>query len=506
MHQEATTLAAVDVRLLAGSGVVAVVLAVTCLRAWRKKWDIDDTPTSTCRGVFVGRNEVIGQAVPLGQPLMAPFSQAAVVWFEWHLEKYRSSGENSSWVTVEKRATAAPFWVQDETGRVLVRPRKAKIESVPSACRPIGSSYAPPYSRWELRQWALVGEDMIERQRSLASDPAFAEAPHPGGGWFSSTPDTIDPISRLSGKHRVTERMIPAGSPVYLLGEASPRTDINGLEFDAATHEGLLISGKSEGQMSSASSSRALLSGLGALAALPFFVGCVSADVRGEVRWSWVAAALVAELTAFLVITLTRNFNRQVAVKEQAAKAWSMIDVSLRRRSELLPNLARVVSAYAGHERLVQETTALLRADHDPQVRSAGEALPSEQTLASAESADRAQRSAAASAVALAEAYPELKADRMFLDLQFRIADSEEAVASARTFYNDAINVLRDRRQQFPGSLFARMVDVPSWRLFEAEEAETYAPALSLAPALIGGANTVDHEPALEPPPGGSSF
>ncbi len=189
---------------------------------------------------------------------------------------------------------------------------------------------------------------------------------------------------------------------------------------------------------------------------------------------------VVAELGVLFLITLQRNYNRQVEVKEQAAKAWSLIDVSLQRRHELIPNLVAVVERYAAHERTTQELVSQLRAVPQPPPT---EALPSDQTLDRATEVDRGLRNAAASTAAVVEAYPDLRADSVFLDLQRRYVDAEEAVASARLFYNDAIELLRTRRGQFPGSLFARFVQVPSWNLFEAEEAATIAPSISTAPA-----------------------
>src|SRR3954463_16784301 len=188
-----------DVKLVIFAGIGALVLIAVCVSSWRKKWEIDDTPTSTCRGVFVGRNEVVGTAVPLGAPLTTPFSQSHVVWFSWELEKYVSSGDDSEWRTVERRSTAAPFWIQDDTGRVLVRPRGADIESDQTLCENLDKSFSPPYSRWQLRQWVLVGEDVLERQASMA-DASFAELPQMGGKWFSTGEDTGSPISTLSGK------------------------------------------------------------------------------------------------------------------------------------------------------------------------------------------------------------------------------------------------------------------------------------------------------------------
>ena len=477
------------------TGAFAIGLGFACLSSWRKKWVIDDTPTSTCRGVFVGRNEVVGQAVPLYEPIVTPFSQTSAVWFSWNLERWEKSGDNSSWVSKEKRQTAAPFWLQDETGRVLVRPRRADLEPVQTLCEKLDRDFAPPYSRWQLRQWVLVGEDAIERSESLA-DTAFAAPPTVDGGWFDSTPDTASPISTLSGTWRVTERVIAAGAPIYLLGTASPRTDGPGLEFSGKTGD-LLVSTKSEAQVASSSGWSARLCGLGCLVLSAVFVGAATSARFDEVKWFLVVWTLGLEVGILFLLTLQRNYNRQVEVKEQAAKAWSLIDVSLQRRSELIPNLVAVAKEYGAHEQGVQQAAAELRAVPE---KPPTEELPSDATIEGAQSTDRGLKSAAKTAVALAEASPDLKASSVFGDLQLRIADAEESVASARQFYNDAIEVLRTRRAQFPGSLFARFVDVPSWKLFEAEEAARFVPSVALAPSAAPVLDPSAAVPPASPP------
>jgi LemA protein len=474
------------------TGALAIGLGFVCLSAWRKKWIIDDTPTSTCRGVFVGRNEVIGQAVPLYDPIVTPFSQTSAVWFSWHLERWEKSGDDSSWVTKEKRSTAAPFWLQDDTGRVLVRPRDADIEPVQALQEDLDRGFAPPYSRWQLRQWVLLGEDTIERAQSMA-DPSFSEPPTRDGGFFSSTPDTASAISSLSGKWRITERVIAAGAPIYLLGTAAPRTDGPGLEFSGRAGD-LLVSTKSEAQVASSSGWTARLSGLGCLLLSAVFVGAATDALFDEIKWFLVFWTLGIEVGILFLLTLQRNYNRQVEVKEQAAKAWSLIDVSLQRRSELLPNLLEVVKQYTAHEHEVQAAAAELRSVPD---KPATEELPTDATLEGAQLTDRGLKSAAKTTVALAEAYPDLKASSTYLDLQVRIADAEESVASARQFYNDAIEVLRTRRSQFPGSLFARFVDVPSWKLFEAEEAATFVPSAAVAPSAAPAPDASGQAPAV---------
>ncbi|MCB1030720.1 MAG: LemA family protein [Acidimicrobiales bacterium] len=457
---------------------LAVLFGVMSLSAWRKKWAIDDTPTSKCRGVFVGRNEVVGTAEALYEPLRAPFTQTPCVWFSWELEEYKKQGDDSSWVTIEKRSTAAPFWIADETGKVLVRPRMAKLGPRQSIQERIGTGFNPPYSLWQLRQWVLVGEDNLERHYSL-QDRSFSEPPHHKSGLFDFKVDSASPISNLPGKKRITEHVIEVGSPLYLFGTARPRMEGPGLEFVGGEEE-LIVTTKSEAQVAKSAKFAAFGLGLACMVLSGFFVGGISTSMHDEVRWGWVVGVALAELFILFLLVLQRNYNRQIEVKEQAAKAWSLIDVSLQRRSELVPKLVAVVEEFNAHELRVQELVAELRSIPAPP--PSVEKLPDDATISGAESTDLAQRHAASSTVALAEAYPELKASEVFLDLQHRYADAEEAVATARSFYNDSIEVLRTRRSQFPGSLFARLVEVPSWRLFEADLAASYVAPAAVAP------------------------
>jgi len=163
-----------------------------------------------------------------------------------------------------------------------------------------------------------------------------------------------------------------------------------------------------------------------------------------------------------------RLYNRLVVVKEQAATAWSLIDVALRRRHDLLPNLVEVVKRYAAHESSVLSASL-----------PAQEVLPSDATLQQAEVTHTAQLSESRSLVALAESYPDLKADALFQDLSSRMIQLENQVAYARTFYNDAVTVLRERRGTFPGNLMARYVTTPSWELFAATDHEVYVPPVA---------------------------
>ncbi len=153
------------------------------------------------------------------------------VWFSWDLSAGRSPRDNHEWVTVEERSTCAPFWLQDDTGRVLVRPAARTSSRSALVREKLDGDFAPPYSRWQLRQWR--GPPRRGHHRAHAEHVRLLPrgAPTVDSGWFDTTPDTASAISSLSGKHRITEKVIAAGAPIYLLGTANPRTDGPGLEF-----------------------------------------------------------------------------------------------------------------------------------------------------------------------------------------------------------------------------------------------------------------------------------
>jgi hypothetical protein len=184
-----------------------------------------------CCDVSVGSDAVAGRAVPLYEPIVTPFTQRAAVWFSWELERWDRSGGHREWTTVERRETAAPFWIEDDTGRVLVRPRGGILEPHEVLCEQIGSEFAPPYSRAQLREWVLIGEDVEERRRSMA-DPAPRATSPAGETRLADSSDADVPLDRLPGRHRITEQLIAADTTVYVFGTVRVRGDAeHALEF-----------------------------------------------------------------------------------------------------------------------------------------------------------------------------------------------------------------------------------------------------------------------------------
>jgi LemA protein len=152
-------------------------------------------------------------------------------------------------------------------------------------------------------------------------------------------------------------------------------------------------------------------------------------------------------------------YNRLVTLRNRVDNAWSQIDVQLRRRYDLIPNLVETVKGYAAHEK---ETL-----DRVIQARSA--AMSAEGVKAQGE-AENVLTGTLKSLFALAENYPDLKANQNFLMLQEELAGTESKIAYARQFYNDSVMSFNTAQQVFPASLLAGMFGFKTREYFEIEE------------------------------------
>lgn len=159
------------------------------------------------------------------------------------------------------------------------------------------------------------------------------------------------------------------------------------------------------------------------------------------------------------------TFNGLVALKHNVAKAWSNIDVLLKQRHDELPKLVETCKQYMKYEQDTLEKVMLARS----QVASARESHDVN-ALGAAESGMRA---GLGKLFAVAEAYPELKANEQFLHLQGRITGLENAIADRREFYNDSVNINNVRIEQFPSNIFAGIFNFKPSDLFQVAEADT---------------------------------
>lgn len=167
-----------------------------------------------------------------------------------------------------------------------------------------------------------------------------------------------------------------------------------------------------------------------------------------------VAIIVVVVLAIWFVVI----YNRFVRLRNLMREAWSGIDVQLKRRHDLIPNIVETVKGYTGHERTVFEEVAALR----------GGSLESE-NLRQRGDAENALTHSIKSLFAVAEAYPELKASEQFLTLQRTLTEVEEQIQFARRYYNGAVRNFNIPVQSFPGNLIAGIFHYRPEDYFEIE-------------------------------------
>lgn len=178
-----------------------------------------------------------------------------------------------------------------------------------------------------------------------------------------------------------------------------------------------------------------------------------------------VAIAVIAVFTFIMI------YNGLVRSRLRVREAWSGIDVQLKRRASLIPNLVETVKGYASHERETLENVTAARA----RLQQAG-------TPAQAAEANNMLTQTLRSLFAVAEQYPDLKANQNFLELQHELSDIEEKIAYARQFYNTNVLSYNAKTQTFPSVILANMFGFQPSEFFEAEDAAREDVKVSFAP------------------------
>lgn len=175
-----------------------------------------------------------------------------------------------------------------------------------------------------------------------------------------------------------------------------------------------------------------------------------------------IAAGAVLVLALAVVI----SYNRFVRQRNLVEESWRQVDVELRRRYDLIPNLVETVKAYAAHERSTFEAVIAARA--------AAQA-PSASRAAQGEDETELTRTLRG-LLAVAEAYPALKADQHFRELQLQLAETEDRIAAARRFYNANVRAYNTRIDAFPSSVIAGVFGFRKAEYFEVEESAARGP------------------------------
>jgi LemA protein len=205
---------------------------------------------------------------------------------------------------------------------------------------------------------------------------------------------------------------------------------------------------------------------------------------------------VIVVVLAVLVFGAIASYNRFVRQKNLIKDAWANIDTELRRRYDLIPNLVETVKGYASHERAVFENVTKARA-----MATAATGSPAEQAAAEGPFV-----AALRQLLAVAEAYPDLKANQNFLALQSELSNTEDRLQTSRRFYNANVRDYNQRVQSFPSMIIARMFGFKEEEFFEVDESlrgDAGVPKVDFAAAAASDAPETPSAPeaaAPEPP------
>lgn len=180
---------------------------------------------------------------------------------------------------------------------------------------------------------------------------------------------------------------------------------------------------------------------------------------------NWLLTVIIVIILIIIIGTVIHMYNNLVGLRNRVKNSYAQIDVQLKRRNDLIPNLVETVKGYAAHEKGVLEEVTKART-------GVMNATGIEETSA----ADNQLTGALKTLFAVAENYPDLKANSNFQQLQSELTDTEDKIAYARQFYNDVVLKYNNACQQFPSNILARLFGFNEEQFYEAPASETAVP------------------------------
>lgn len=398
--------------------LVALVCLWWSLRQRRRHRLLNDLPTSKIHGVFIGLVELKGD-VECPAPLTSYLAEAACIHYAWKVEEhyrrtrietYTDSKGNtktrtvtdSGWDTVASDDDLENFLLRDDTGFLLVRPEGATIEPLP------------------------LFDETVSRSHPL---------------YYGKGPDSS--IHGSTGTRRFTEKGIPLGARVYVLGTARERSDLVAPEITAARGSEFIVSCRTEDAIKRGFALGSWATWFLGLAALPagLYFGFVNQPPPADLPlWCILAASTWAFVWFLCWVWMVHD--SLIGLRARVRQGWSLIEVQLKRRHDLIPALAASVSALASHEKETQTALAALRTQLA--ATAPGVAGPDFTGLA-------------VTLRAVVERYPALTADSTFAALQKELIETEQRIALARAYYNDIATHYATRLEIIPDRFVAAL-------------------------------------------------
>ena len=409
-----------------------------------------DTPTSKALGVFIGQVEVEGVCVSQ-KPLISHLVLKPCVHYRWEVQEHwvRGSGKNreSGADVVASGCHSIGFYVQDETGFIWVNPAGAEIDPC----------------------------EIFDKTVTKRDPLYYAKGPR-------------ESVTGSTGQRTFTEHALTVGSKVFIRGRASERPNVVAAQIAQGEEADMfIISGHTEESISDEMSGRALAWDLagwfiafnavlvataGPGPVLKVYFGLlkiilvaiagdaldIEFDLHGELFAEGMAAisiyiplgvliSLSLHLLARVVSWPVMAFNSIIGLRNRVAQAYSLIDVQLKRRTDLIGRFAACVQGFREHEASVQ---ALV-------------------TAMWTEAEGGAMKALAPGILAVIESYPEIRAQALFNDLSKQLIETEDRIALAREYHNNIATLYNTRLERVPDRYLAGLVRMKPAALFEAE-------------------------------------
>ncbi|HHU59388.1 TPA: LemA family protein [bacterium] len=178
----------------------------------------------------------------------------------------------------------------------------------------------------------------------------------------------------------------------------------------------------------------------------------------------WIIPGIIILVAIILIMLVVSTYNKLVKSRNRVSNSWSQIDVQLKRRFDLIPNLVETTKGYASHEKGIFEEFAKARNAYNSAAK-----ISSVEGMAEA---NNMLSSTLSRLLAVSEAYPELKADKNFAEMMSNLKETEDKIAYARQFYNDVVLTYNNLREVFPSNIIANMFGFKESDYFKAAEVE----------------------------------
>lgn len=426
------------------SGALVLLLSWKALKVAlslkRKQRLLADTPTSKALGVFIGEVEVSGVCVSQA-PLISSLALAPCVYYRWQVVEHcvRGSGDNrySSEEVVASGFHSAGFYLEDETGSIWVNPTGAEVEA------------------------RRVFKKLVSRR-----DPLY----------YGKGPS--NEVHSSKGLREFTEYALCVGTKVFIRGRASERPEVVAAQIGHDGSAGMfIISHHGErsisvwmgwkanawdfaGAFAAINAVVVASAGLGpVLLAYGAFLDMVFSDGHPLKMFGdglsavgpYIPLGLLIGVGLYLLAAVVgwarMVFNSMVGLRNRVAQAYSLIDVQLKRRSDLIERFVACVQGFREHEAAVQAMVTAMRA------QAGGGSL----------------KALAPSILAVIESYPEIRAQALFNDLSKQLIETEDRIALARGYHNSIATFYNTRLETIPDRYLAGLVKMKPASLFEAE-------------------------------------